>query len=617
MQRALTGLVWILACLTVLLLLIGLYSTCSWRPWAMSDYGVYSNAIWNCGFGHPFKVLLDRSYLTTHLSFTLALLGPCYRIWDHPLLLMVVQWLLYVAGWLLLWRAAVRHRLRRDVTAALLFFAAAYPLNQTAMLSSFHGVVLYLFLLPWLYYTLSFCKRMVWLPLALLLGLREDAFLFAVIPLLVVAYRDRWRAGWVYAGLALLYGVLALTVLFPLITGMTLLERRGGELGDAGVRILFDHEALMVRARSAFWILLPTVFFWRRGGRALLVFVGVPFLITILSGDARQAALRNHYPAVVMASLTVGLLDTIARHRRFNSGTAAVILVAVTIVGHAALGFLWFGGRHDPQFTRPHAQLPIILRAVKQIPREGALLCPFHLGGLCGNREDVISWREYKPERHHIDVVFGSLQAIGGRDRKTFADWLTSGTFGVVAREGDYVVMQRGFDPARNADILALADELSHSIQQARTFMHGGRNDTTADGVVARYWEGRPLKDLLYVAFGKAHQHPAGRFTAVLYYRALSPAKKSTNDWGRFSVHELGHVEALAETPIPPLVTDPDSWQPLVLTFSVGAETKLEPRVAGGVAPLWLNRVVIRQLEKATAVPPEAKQVGDRPGQSF
>ena len=64
-------------------LIYGAWCAFTWGKFTLFDYGVYTNMIWNSAHGAPFKVLIDRSYLGTHLSFSLAILGVFFWIFDH------------------------------------------------------------------------------------------------------------------------------------------------------------------------------------------------------------------------------------------------------------------------------------------------------------------------------------------------------------------------------------------------------------------------------------------------------------------------------------------------------------------------------------------------------
>jgi uncharacterized membrane protein len=119
-----------------------------------------------------------------------------------------------VGGLVIWYRAARRHALPVALTCAFLFFWIAKPFMQAVLLSDFHGVSAYLVLVPWLYYCLVFRKSLAWLPLLLLWGVREDAAFIAVPILLYVVACHRWKPGYLLAGVSLLYGVLACSLLF-------------------------------------------------------------------------------------------------------------------------------------------------------------------------------------------------------------------------------------------------------------------------------------------------------------------------------------------------------------------------------------------------------------------
>ena len=239
-------------------ILYGAYCGFTSGEFAFFDYGVYTNTAWNLGHGNGFTFLVDKSYLTTHLSFSLMLLGPLFHIWDHPFLLALAQWLMLIGGAILIWRAASRAGVAQARIAALLFLFVAHPFTQQVLLCSFHGVGFYYWLLPWFYYTLAYRRRWCWMPWILLLGLREDAFITLLPLLLYFAIRDRWRAGYVMAVLSLLYGISAIFILYPAINGISLFERRGTEI--AGLDgLVKGSNALAARLRSLWWIFLPLV----------------------------------------------------------------------------------------------------------------------------------------------------------------------------------------------------------------------------------------------------------------------------------------------------------------------------------------------------------------------
>ena len=432
----------------------------SWRNFHFLDYGGYTNMIWNCGHGHPFKVLVDHSYLEAHLSFALALLGPAFRVWDHPLLPVVLQWICFVAGGLVLWRTMRRRTISFLLTLSVLCFYAAYPFSQSVMLSEFHGVALVFLLIPWLYHCLCFRPSALWIPLLLLCGLREDAFL-AALPLLVyfaVRYRSRMSA--VGAGAALAYGLTAMLVLFPLINGVSILEFRAGWLpgaqphgGSAGT------SAFTMRALATLWVLLPALpLFRRRGWIPITAFVALPLGIALFSAFPRQHGLQVHYPAVVMACLTVAIIEALSHASahpaaaaqepqlagKWSSGFAfACYLVALTLFAHFHHGFLPGGGRSERVYRSIDPQGKALLAVAQQLPKKGVLLCHERLTPFCANREDLLIWEFFDPDKHTPDIVFlGSAEIVGPRGQQC-ARWLESGEYRKEYQDKDYLVLRR------------------------------------------------------------------------------------------------------------------------------------------------------------------------------
>lgn len=590
-QRFLSGLLFGLFAATLFLLLFGAYCTFTHKKWAMSDYGVYVNMLWNTGRGDWFRCLVDKSYLSNHLSFSLAPVGLLFHAWDSPLLLMVVQWVAFCGGCLFIARACARHRLPPVMTAAALFFYAAWPFTQSVLLSSFHGVCMYLLLLPWLYYTCAFNRRWAFLPLILLLGLREDAFFYALPVLLYFAVRDRWTGGYAYAAAALLYGWLALFVLYPWINGVSLFARRGDEVSADAVGALFSSDGLRARAGSMLLIGLPFLPLIRRGvGRAALL-AAVPVVFTMASGFARQHELRNHYPAIVMAGMVMGMTEALGtgwdrtRRRPWDRPeTFAALLLGLTVAAHLHAGFLYFGRHYHARVGWPHASGRMILRAAKQIPKEGVLVVPFELGGVCANRADVLSWRNYKPAKHAMDLVFCRLDHLVGRRGKPYRDLLARDGFGVRYFDGHYVTMQKSWPASRNAEALDAAARYARTVPMARTLCHAGRNlmDRQGDGV--RHWKPGKTKPPITVAFGKGIRLEPGSYRAILRFRSVPPAKGS--DWGRFELFAGKANEPLTAAPIE--ASNDLDYREQTLTFAVGEAAAVEPRITAGWAPLWL-----------------------------
>lgn len=556
------------------------------------DYGIYTNMIWNCGHGEPFKFLVDHSYLKTHLSFTLALLGPVFRVWDSPLLLMVIQWLSVCGGAIILYRTARKCSIPADMALAVMFFFLGYRFTQSALMYEFHGVILLMFLVPWLYYCCSFQKKMAFLPLILILGVREDAFLCVLPVILYFAVRDKWKVGYVLFGLTLLYGLLAVFVIYPKINGISIFERRSNYIRpDFG----FTEDDIRSRLNGLVLTLLPTlVVLWRRS-LPVYILTSVAYLTTLFSAYHVQQAIGSHYSPPVMAALAIGLVESLHMRQRLklsrHTTLRAVMLVLITLGVHLYSGFVFLGGKNSEIFNRYSREGHWALRAAKFIPKDGVLLTDRQMSSYCANRRDLLCWNKwFAPEWQQFDSVFLKISMIPYENNGTFAQMLTDGRLGVTYCDGMYVVLEVGADTSLNSRILWEAEVLP--VILAETEHHAGSNVTLEGGRIVRYWEGKGHRAPATISYGASRKLKPGKYQAVFRFRTARPQRVLYGSWGKFSVHRLNDQgPALAETEIMNLVIGSSLFLEQAMPFEIDADTDVEIRITGGDAQLWLDRV--------------------------
>ena len=570
-------------------------SAFTWNKFTLFDYGVYTNMIWNSGHGRPFECLVDRTYLATHLSFTLALLGPLFRLWDHPFLLWILQWGFLAGGTALLMRTACRLRIPAALILAIAVFYTGYHFTQQTLLSEFHGVSLLLLLVPWLYHNLVFSRRQVWLPWLLILGLREDAAVVILPLLLYFAIRDRWRAGFVYAALSLAYMIVAMTTLYPLLTGLSLLGRRHADLGDHPLAHFFHAATLRTRLKALFWVVLPALpFLGRKRWLPILVLPSAALIQATGGGTARQYSLDLHYATPAMACLTVALVESLARGRETRAPesrtasrrplTAAILLLLVTLVSYRLHGFLPLGLRRVRCYRSIHGAGLCTLQAARRIPRDGLLLCPDQLAGYCANREQLIGWRHYDPRRHLPDLVFTELKHLDSQ-RLGFRAWMEEGRFGLIFFDGTNIILKRGVDPSSNHIVLDAGRRRSSGAPFAQS------GSMLADIQVATlHWPGTGARAHQTMPAAWPMSLEAGDYDAVFLFSARTPEGDATGDWGTLQVRLESLEETLAEAAIDPVGGGPQILRTQRLSFSLAAPTRVQAVVVGQRAELWLVR---------------------------
>lgn len=448
----------------------------TWGKFHHLDYAKYTNALWNAGRGDGFRMLVDGNYLTTHLSFSLALVGAAFRLWDHPFLLAVAQWVQFAAGaGILAWSARRRGVPAADAAAIALFFCA-YPFAQAALLSEYHGVSSYFLLLPWLFHALRFSPRTAWLPLVLLLGVREDAFVVALPVLVLGGWGTDGRRHWCLAAASLLYGLLALFVIYPALAGGSLASTRGGGLTTLrDVLASFGDARLAGHLRAAILTVLPLLAYAGRGrARALLAMPALPFLVAQCSGFPRQQALQNHYATAVHVCVALGLVLAATPRTRGSLALAsdpapaapaprvpwrALALTALVVAAHRAEGFLPGARRHYREYRTMNPAGLATLAAARQIPASGLLLTSERLDPFCANRRDLLIWRTYDPSRHQPDLIFETVPNIPRALNGSVLAELRAGVWGVRFHDGKHLILERGADPSRNAALLATLGE--------------------------------------------------------------------------------------------------------------------------------------------------------------
>lgn len=603
------GLTFVALALTALAaagLLYSAYCQYSWVRMSLNDYGIYTNFIWNSGHGHFFRYLVDKTYLSTHLSFTLLLLGPLFRVWDDPFLLTVVYWLCALAGFAQLWIIARRHGLPLHLRAALGLCFLAHPLTQRVLLCEFHGVCAYYVLLPWLYTCAAFRPKWTWLPLLLLMGLREEAGLHAIPLLLYFAVTRRWKAGYVYAAIALVYSLLAVKFLFPLLSGVELGHRRARLLSAGMILDSFDRGGLAARAHADLLLFLPALpLLWRRGFWPIVVFPSVALIILQASPVAYQYALQRHYAAGVVTFMMLGLLHAATRHPRLSPPAAApsaglgfaAYLLVLTAALHLLYGGMPLGGDTERFYERPSLLGPQTRVAARHIPRTGLLLTRNKLTGFTANRADLLTDQTANGREEQADSVFFAAPYLYSEEGAAWRERLQAGAYGVTYFDHYYVVLQKGAATTGNRDVRAARDLLPRTIVLSDTpEMHGETRFVPGLGI-ARCWHGNGSRAPATLAHGQSVRLPPGRYLARFRLAADTPARTVRGYWGRLSLHALGQPDALAEVEVTREAPTPRAFRYQDVPFELTKPTEVEPRVTAGDAALYLDRVqLIEQL---------------------
>jgi uncharacterized membrane protein len=571
----------------------------------INDYGTYTNALWNTAHGEWFRYLMDLSYLRTHLSLTLALVAPLFHVWDHPFLLAVVQWSCGVGG--SLWMAWLAHRrqLSRVEVVTFLFFFLAYASMQSVLLCDFHGVCLYFVLFPWLYLELTRQRLLALAPLALILGLREDAALLVVPMILYFAVARRWRTGYVLAGLALLYTVVAVQWLFPWVNSVSLWERRADLVDGEKVVGELLRTGLENRLVALFWLFLPAFpLLTRRDALPIVLFPLAALAIVMSSAHPYNYSLDKQYPAPAFTLMVLGMIETLGARRASAPPAAApslrlpLYLVAVTLVAHFGMGQLPIGQRNRTRaLMMPPSPAGLgALQVANRLPKEGVLLTTSRLCGTCSNRRDLLCWGRMNDGEDRMDLVFFDCGTLFADEGSNWMARVRSGEFGATYFDQHLAILARGAKSEITEEVLSAYDNLGRTVVFPRTRSHQGTTAFTRSGIPTRYWHGNGSKAPANLSHGSSVTLPPGRYAARFRLRALPPARAVRGHWGFFELFAAGQPQPLATGLVAQKAPGAEEFTWQSLDFTLPKTTAVEVRVTAGDAELWLDRVVFVPL---------------------
>jgi uncharacterized membrane protein len=588
--------------LGAILLLELSFALFTWGRFRLFDYGVYTNFMWNLANGNGFKVLVDRSYLQTHLSFTLALPALLFRIWDHPFVPALVQWLMLVAGALLEVRIMRRDGVPLPLIAAFTCWFVLGPFTQTAALAEFHGVSLFYLLGPWLHAAARRGGWRVLAPLVLTLGVREDAFVFALPILLYFARRGHARSGYLWAAACLAYGLLALFVLFPALAGMTLTERRAAVL-----RVALSPQALAERLRTVGWLVAPAVPLLAARGRPVLAIASLPLVVAMASGFRAQYTLSLHYSIPVVTALFVGMAEALAQGARqglawgarppLRLGLAAWC-IAWTALGHLSLGWLPGGARYAEFNHRPNPQGLRTAAFAATLPRHTVLLSPEPLASFAANRENILTPREWERFTGRVEQIFFTLDTLADEVfMPRLEAFLRSGEYGVADFDGFNGVLTAGHPIERNAEVLNAFARRRRTLAFDRLESRGARHVQIPLGHGVLFWPGKAGSGLWELAAeGEGNRLDMGEYRAVVRFRA-GGGQGSRGPAARVELFAAGEAMPVMVLELPARDGTHDEFTTAEAELRLPRDTVVMVRVLAGDRPLWLDTLEFRPAQ--------------------
>ncbi len=334
--------------------------TDSWFRWATFQYGTfdlafYAQGLWLAGKGIWHVSLLDVPLMGNHQDPIVFLALPFYKIWSHPMLLVILQTLLLATMPFTGWRIARHLEFGPQASMWLGLATLLAPATGFIALHEFHPEALTApLILLMLEGRMKQRPGMFWLSFILVLACKESMGLLLAWMSLVysVLERDRdrdWRVNWNIIPGCVAFGWFLICVFFigPSLNGGRV-DFLGlySHLGDSAGGIVGGFVTHPSKGTGALWngltggnlawgtlvpfLLLPLL-------RPRWIIMAAPiFLQHLLSWRASEWSIHFHYAAPLLPLLWMGAAET-GSALFWRDAVAGWITVACVVCQ------LWFG----------------------------------------------------------------------------------------------------------------------------------------------------------------------------------------------------------------------------------------------------------------------------------
>jgi uncharacterized membrane protein len=438
------------------------------------DLGVENNLVWNAAHwnGPLFKTSVhadgpNGTHIGLHETYISYLIGIPYRLAPRPETLLVLQSILIGGAAFPLYAFARRHLGAWTACFVALLFLFNAP-AQGSNLYDFH----YLPFAPlflWTTLALLEARRDRWAAVAIVLTLanREDmSALLVVIGVYLVLAGERPRAGAIVAAVGAAYFVVVKFMVMPHFIGFAAYIHQykdlvpEGETGFGGVlKTVFGNPGYttttVLERQKMFYLLqimAPLAFFpWRRPIGLLCTLPG--FFFTII-GTRYPALTRlgfqyTAYWTTFLFLAVVANLRWLDRTRQVVSRRAwMVAMAAATLVtcyqfgpvfqtNTTWAGFLPLRVEITPDDRARHDALYAL---IDQIPADASVAASEMLVAQVSSRKNAYT---LKHGSYDADYILVRLPP-SVMDRDNLVAALRTGTYGLVAERGDFVLFRRG-----------------------------------------------------------------------------------------------------------------------------------------------------------------------------
>jgi uncharacterized membrane protein len=461
---------------------------------ATPDLGEYDNQFFNALHGHPFRLpasegdLHDWSALKFHADFIIYVLLPFYALRPGPQSLLIIQTVL-IAGTALPIYLFAAQRLPRWMAAVVACAFLLLPVVERPNFYDFHAVPIGMFFVSWTVWAVDRVTRLerprrrdyvlIAVPFVLALASRED-IAFGMIIVSAVLFFSRLAPRLALAMLVASAGYFVV-IKFAIMPRVGLswydtiyddIKSEGFQGYGAVVATLLTNPVYVLRAMItgpkllyALHLLAPLLFLWVR--RPVLWVAAIPSIFFTLMVTNRSAMFESSFqycyqwfPYIVIASILE--LQQLGM-QPFGAVRQLAAALALSLVASGAgyqYGLLLGGKKIVGGFSEKSlkvtpaeaARYRDLEQLAAQIPQSASVAATSPIGPHVSTRL-VLYNLGYTLGKNTEYVLID--HDIGHAEAGRLLEPLKAGEYGVLAKRGGFVLLERGYSVRDNAKLLA------------------------------------------------------------------------------------------------------------------------------------------------------------------
>ncbi len=442
------------------------------------DLGIYDNTFWNTLQGEWLRCSYIRgeTHISAHFDPIIILLSPLYALYPRAEGLLVLQSVWLALGGIPLFLHARRVLGSGWYATAMVALYTVAPALHGINLFDFHTVALMIPLAMWLIYAIDAGARVgYWIGLALMLLVREDMPLIAIMIGGYAILMRRYRLGLVTIVVAAVYlGVINYITQLVLPEGKDkhsyhyyyremIPHRKLGIMGLvltalsdplAALAVLFKPDKLLYFLK----VLLPVLGLPLLAGRKLFLYL-YGFAFIGLASRVFVYTVHYQYSTFLIPFLYMGLPDGLARLRngkwlagwrldRARFERSIVVMALVASVGTSAkFGALAANDTFRGGWNRLHrsfegkavARYERFLEFVALIPSDASVCSSTTFGPHVSNRRTAYRWPACRDAR----FVFAHSRPRGKDDKRKLKQYKQDPKYDVVKETNEWILLRR------------------------------------------------------------------------------------------------------------------------------------------------------------------------------